>query len=237
MYPVQPSAYDRAITVFSPDGRLFQVEYAREGVRRGATAIGLTGKDGVVLIAHKPKTSKLTVLESLKKVFEVDDHMAIVATGLVADARRLIDMARVEAQKYRYTYNEPADIEYIAKHIADLMQLYTQYGGARPFGVSLIFGGVDTAPKVFEADPSGTLIGSNATVVGAGKAEVSEYLEKHYSDSLSMDQLIALGFSAMKQVPDMKIKQEIFEVAIVRTKTKTYEQLPTTKIEEFKTKA
>ena len=197
----------------------------------------MTGKDGVVLIAHKPSPSKLIVLESLRKVFEIDDHVAIVATGLVADARRLIDMARVEAPRYRYTYNEPADIEYIARHLADLMQLYTQYGGARPYGVSLIFGGVDSRPRVFEADPSGTLIGSHATVVGAGKNEVSEYLEKHYTENLGTDQLIALGFAAMKQVPDMKLKQEIFEVALIHTKTKTYEQLSGDKISEYKSKA
>jgi len=233
MYPVQPSAYDRAITVFSPDGRLFQVEYAKEAVRRGATAIGLASTEGIVLIAHKTKQSKLVVSESLKKIFEVDDHMAIVASGLVADARRLIDVARVEAQRYRYTYNEPADIEYLAKHIADTMQLYTQFGGARPFGVSLVFGGVDAHPKLFEAEPSGAIIGTKASVIGSGKTEVSEYLEKEYNESMSIDQLITLGFKAMKQVPEMKLKTDIFDVGVISTSAKKFELLPVEKVNSY----
>ncbi len=237
MYPVQPSAYDRAITVFSPDGRLFQVEYAKEAVRRGATAIGLASNDGIVLIAHKTKPSKLIVPISLKKIFEVDDHVAIVASGLVADARRLIDMARIEAQRYRYTYNEAADVEYLAKHIADQMQLYTQYGGARPFGVSLIFGGVDSNPKLFEAEPSGALIGAKASVIGAGKTEVTEYLEKEYSESMSVEELTTLGFKAMKQVPEMKLKTDIFDVGVIPTSSKKFELLPMEKVNSYVSKA
>jgi len=230
MYPVQPSAYDRAITVFSPDGRLFQVEYAKEAVRRGATAIGLASEDGIVLIAHKTRQSRLIVSKSVEKIFEVDDHMAIVASGLVADARRLIDAARVEAQRYRYTYNEPADVEYLAKHLADMMQLYTQYGGARPFGVSLVFGGIDASPKLFEAEPSGAITGSKASVIGAGKAEVSEFLEKEYSESMSVDQLVMLGFKAMKQVPEMKLKSDVFDVGVIPKATRKFELLSPEKV-------
>ena len=237
MYPVQPSAYDRAITVFSPDGRLFQVEYAKEAVRRGATAIGLASNDGIVLIAHKTKPSKLIVPISLKKIFEVDDHVAIVASGLVADARRLIDMARIEAQRYRYTYNEAADVEYLAKHIADQMQLYTQYGCARPFGVSLIFVGVDSNPKLFEAEPSGALIGAKASVIGAGKTEVTEYLEKEYSESMSVEELTTLGFKAMKQVPEMKLKTDIFDVGVIPTSSNKFELLPMEKVNSYVSKA
>ncbi|MCS7109805.1 MAG: archaeal proteasome endopeptidase complex subunit alpha, partial [Candidatus Micrarchaeota archaeon] len=168
MYPASPSAYDRAITVFSPDGRLFQVEYAKEAVNRGATAMAMMGSEGVVLIAHKTKLSRLLVPESLKKIFVIDDHVAIVASGLIADARRLIDAARIEAQRYRYVYGEPADVEYITREIADMMQAYTQYGGARPFGASLIFAGVDSEPRVFETEPSGSYTGMKASVIGAG---------------------------------------------------------------------
>ena len=237
MYPVSPSAYDRAITVFSPDGRLFQVEYAKEAVRRGATAVGLVCKQGVVLIAHKTRVSKLIMPESLKKIFEVDDHVAIMASGMAADAMRLIDNARVEAQKYRYTYNEPADVENIARQVSDAMQLYTQYGGARPYGVSLIFGGVDSAPRVYEAEPSGALTGAKAAVIGAGKNEVTEYLEKEYKEDLSFDEAIILGFKALKQVPEMKIKTDIFDVGIIPISTKKFELLPSEKIAGYTSKA
>lgn len=236
MYPVSPSAYDRAITVFSPDGRLFQVEYAKEAVNRGATAIGFAGKEGTVFLVHKTRISKLIVPESLKKIFIVDDHMAIVASGLVADARRLIDAARVEAQKYRYTYNEAPDVEYITRYITDMMQLYTQYGGARPFGVSLLFGGVDSSAKLFDAEPSGAFIGMKASVIGAGKSEVSEFLEKEYNESLSIDQLITLGFKAMKHVPDIKLKADIFDVGVIPVATKKFELLPLEKVNAYLTK-
>lgn len=223
MYPVSPTAYDRAITVFSPDGRLFQVEYAKEAVRRGATGLGLLAKDGVVLIAHK-KVSRLIVPESLQKIFESDEHIAIVASGLVADARRLIDAARVEAQRYRYTFNEPIDVEQLAKYISDIMQLYTQYGGARPFGVSLIFGGVDARARLFEAEPSGALTGAYAAVIGAGKAEVTEWLEKEYRE-LPIADAIVLAFRALRQVPELKLKQDLFDVGIIPTETKKFELL------------
>jgi proteasome alpha subunit len=236
MYPVSPSAYDRAITVFSPDGRLFQVEYAKEAVNRGATSMALIGKDGVVLIAHKTKSSRLLVPESLKKIFIIDDHVAIVASGLIADARRLIDMARVEAQRYRYTYNEPADVEYITRTVADTMQLYTHYGGARPFGVSLIFAGVDSDSRVFETEPSGSYTGMKAAVIGSGKNEVLEFLEKEYEDNLAMDDLIELGFKALKKIPDMKLKSEIFDVGFISKHTKKFEFLPPEKINSITSK-
>lgn len=233
MYPTGPSAYDRAITVFSPDGRLFQVEYAKEAVNRGATSMALAGKEGVVFIAHKAKLSKLFVPESLKKIFVIDDHVAIVASGLIADARRLVDAARIEAQRYRYIYNEPADIEYITREITDIMQAYTQYGGARPFGASLIFGGVDSEPRVFETEPSGSYTGMKAAVIGAGRNEVSEFFEKEYDEKMGIDELILLGFNAIKKIPDMKLKSEIFDVGIVPVSTKKFEFLPQEKIASY----
>ena len=170
MYGVSPQAYDRAITVFSPDGRLFQVEYAKEAVKRGATAIGITSKEGVALVAFKSIHSKLVVPESLKKVFEVDSHICVTASGLIADARRLVDTARVDAQKHRITYNEPPSVDSIARSACDLMQVYTQYGGIRPFGVSLLIAGVDDqGPKLFEAEPSGAMTAYRADSIGANK--------------------------------------------------------------------
>ncbi|MEM3814587.1 MAG: archaeal proteasome endopeptidase complex subunit alpha [Candidatus Micrarchaeia archaeon] len=236
MYPTSPSAYDRAITVFSPDGRLFQVEYAKEAVNRGATSMALAGKDGVVFIAHKTKISKLFVPESLKKIFIIDEHMAIVASGLIADARRLIDTARIEAQRYRYTYNEPADVEYITREIADMMQAYTQYGGARPFGASLIFAGVDSEPRVFETEPSGSYTGMKAAVIGAGRNEVSEFFEKEYDEKMNIEELILFGFKALKKIPDMKLKSEIFDVGIVPLSTKKFEFLSPEKVSSYVSK-
>lgn len=213
MYPVSPQAYDRAITVFSPDGRLFQVEYAKEAVRRGATAMGVLCADGVILVAHKNIVSNLLVFESMKKIFKIDNHIAATASGLVADARRLVDMARLESQRHRLLYNEPMSVESVARHLCDAMQSYTQYGGVRPFGVSLLIAGFDDEPRLYEAEPSGALTGFKADAIGSGKKEVDEFFEKEYKDGLSIDDGISLAMKALKKTTDSKLKAENVDIA------------------------
>lgn len=158
--------YDRAITVFSPDGRLFQVEYAREAVKRGTTAAGIKAKDGVVLIVDKRITSRLIEAESIEKIFQIDEHIGVATSGLVADARALVDRARVEAQINMATYDEPIGVEVLSKKICDHKQTYTQYGGVRPYGTALLIAGVDDKhPRLFESDPSGALLEYKATAI------------------------------------------------------------------------
>jgi len=215
MYGVSPQAYDRAITVFSPDGRLFQVEYAKEAVKRGATAIGICAKDGVVFVAFKSIHSKLIVPESLKKIFEIDDHIGVIASGLIADARRLVDSARVDAQRHRITYNEAADVETIARNTCDMMQVYTQYGGIRPFGVSLLIGGYDSAPRLFEAEPSGAMTAYKADSIGASKKEVDEILERRYKDTMNVHDAVKLAVEALKRTQDEKLTAENIEISYI----------------------
>ncbi|MFH1785495.1 MAG: archaeal proteasome endopeptidase complex subunit alpha [Candidatus Micrarchaeota archaeon] len=227
MYGVSPQAYDRAITVFSPDGRLFQVEYAKEAVKRGATAIGITSKDGVALVAFKSIHSALVVPESLKKVFEIDSHIVVTASGLIADARRLVEVARVDSQRHRITYNEAPSVDSIARSACDLMQVYTQYGGIRPFGVSLLIAGVDDqGPKLFEAEPSGAMTAYTADSIGANKKEVDEYLESKYSAKMTLDDSIKLCVDALRKTQEAKLLQENVEISYVTTKTKKCVSLP-----------
>lgn len=227
MYGVSPQAYDRAITVFSPDGRLFQVEYAKEAVKRGATAIGITAKDGAVLVAFKSIHSKLVEPESLKKVFSVDSHIAVTASGLIADARRLVDVARMDAQRHRITYNEAPTVESIARSVCDLMQIYTQYGGIRPFGVSLLITGVDeTGPRLFEAEPSGAMTAYKADSIGANKKEVDDILEKRHKDSITTTDAIQLAIDALRDTQEDKLLQENVEISICDLKGKTCRSLP-----------
>ncbi len=149
-------AYDRAITVFSPDGRLFQVEYAREAVKKGSTAIGIRFRGGVVLISDRKIRSRLVEQNSLEKIQLIDDYVAAVTSGLVADARVLVDFARIAAQQEKITYGSLVNIENLVKRVADQMQQYTQFGGVRPYGVSMIFAGVDSiGPRLFDCDPAG----------------------------------------------------------------------------------
>jgi proteasome alpha subunit len=221
MYGVSPQAYDRAITVFSPDGRLFQVEYAKEAVKRGATAVGITAKDGVALVAFKSIHTKLVVPESLKKVFQVDSHICVTASGLIADARRLVDVARVDAQRHRITYNEMPSVESIARSVCDTMQVYTQYGGIRPFGVSLLIAGVDTmGPKLFEAEPSGAMTAYKADSIGANKKEVDDILEKNYRDTLTVEEAIKIALESIRTTQEEKLQSENVEITYIPLKSK-----------------
>ncbi len=189
---VQNMGYDRAIVVFSPDGRLFQVEYAKEAVNKGAPALGIVYKDGVVLGAQK-RASKL--VKPGEKIFKVDDHIGIVATGYVADARILVDIARVRAQQNMILYDEPISVYTLAKDLADRQQLYTQHAGVRPYGVSLLIGGVYRGePRLFETDPSGAMMECLAHAVGRNSKKINEILEKEYHED--MDEKKALKLAA-----------------------------------------
>jgi proteasome alpha subunit len=233
MYGVSPQAYDRAITVFSPDGRLFQVEYAKEAVKRGATAIGITAKNGAALVAYKSIHSKLVVPQSLKKIFEIDSHIAVTASGLIADARRLVEIARIDAQRHRITYNEPPTVESIARSVCDLMQVYTQYGGIRPFGVSLLIVGVDDAPRLFEAEPSGAMTAYLADSIGANKKEVDEILEKNYKETMALDEAIELAVSCLKKTQEDKLAPQNMEILYIESKMKKCTQLSEKEIAKY----
>ncbi|HLD75502.1 MAG TPA: archaeal proteasome endopeptidase complex subunit alpha [Candidatus Norongarragalinales archaeon] len=216
MYPPSQAAYDRAITVFSPDGRLFQVEYAREAVKTGSTSIGIVCKDGIVLLAHKRATSPLVIGGSTEKIFAIDSHIVSSSSGLVADARKLVDFARLEAQKHRLSYNEEIPVELLSKHIGDHIQFYTQYAGVRPYGVSFLIAGIDGGLRLFETDPSGALFEYKAAAIGSGKKAVEEILEKEYRDDLALQEGAKLAHKAMRKVVEDKLSPGMLDLAVVR---------------------
>jgi len=230
MYPPSQSAYDRAITVFSPDGRLFQVEYAREAVKTGATSVGMVCKDGVILLAQKRLSSSLLVGGSHEKIYQIDSHIVAASSGLVADARKLVDMSRLEAQKHRLTYDEAISVEMLSKKVGDHIQAYTQYGGVRPYGVSLLIAGADGELRLFETDPSGALFEYRATAIGSGKKAVEEMFEKEYKEGLSLEEGLKLCMKALKKVSDGKLAPELVDGALVRTGVKKVEFLNADKI-------
>lgn len=220
MYPAS-SAYDRAITVFSPDGRLFQVEYAREAVKRGTTAVGIIYSDGVLLATDKSLNTRLVKTESIEKIFKVDEHIGAATSGLVADARRIVHYARVEAQREKVAYNEPVSVEALTKTVCDLKQMYTQYGGTRPFGTSLLVMGVDDkGPRLFETDPSGAFSEVYAAAIGSGKKEVEGIFEKKYDETMTRNAAVALALEVLKHVGDKKASPETLAISYIDTKTK-----------------
>ncbi len=201
--------YDRAIVVFSPDGRLFQVEYAREAVKRGATAVGVTYADGVLFAVQK-RESKL--VSPGDKIFQIDKHMASAASGLVADARILVDSARVKAQQNKMIYDEPISVPSLARFFADRQQLYTQYAGVRPYGVSFLVGGMNNEPSLFETDPSGILLNCKARAIGKSADKINDFFEKEYKESMTEKQAAQLAVDGLKKDEKVNSKTLVFAV-------------------------
>ncbi len=191
-------AYDRGTSLFSPDGRIYQVEYAREAVSRGAPSLGVRTANGIVFVAMSRPSSTLMEAESIEKLHKLDDHLGTASAGHVADARQLIDLARRQAQGNRLRYGEPVGVETLTKFVTDHIQENTQRGGTRPYGAALLIGGIDDGePRLFAADPSGTPNEWKATVIGGGRSEIQEVLEEEWNDNLSLEEGIQLGVRAL----------------------------------------
>lgn len=216
-------AYDRGTSIFSPDGRLYQVEYAREAVERGSASVGVKTADGVVLAAHRRVRSSLMDPASVEKLHQVDDHLGVASAGNAADARQLVDFARETAQRDRLTYDEPMDPEPLTKEVADHVQEYTQTGGARPFGTALLVGGLtgDGSPEggqpaLYETDPSGTPSAWDAAAVGSESAAIREFLEAEYAPDADLDAGVDLALEALAAPDSGSFDPEEVAVATVR---------------------
>ncbi|WP_254534614.1 archaeal proteasome endopeptidase complex subunit alpha [Halomarina litorea] len=232
----QQQAYDRGITIFSPDGRLYQVEYAREAVKRGTASIGVRTEDGVVLVVDKRIRSPLLEGTSVEKLHKADDHIGIASAGHVADARQLIDYARRQAQVNQLRYGEPIGVEALTKMVVDNIQQYTQVGGARPFGVALIIGGIeDGEPRLYETDPSGTPYEWKALAVGGNRSEIEDYLKEHYDESMDLEAGVGLALAALASVNDEGLRPAGIGVATVDVESEQYRELPEEEVESHLT--
>ncbi len=223
--PHQLMGYDRAITMFSPDGRLLQVEYAKKTVRQGSTAIGMICSDGILLVTDKRIVDTLVVPESVEKIFQIDDHIAATASGILSDARVLIERAQVKAQQHRLTYDSAIDIKTVVKDICDLKQICTQSGGLRPFGVSILVAGIDdSTPKLFETDPTGIFFEYWATVIGEGEPEIEDILHKEYKASNNIEENLRLAVNALKKILNENFNIVRIDAAYIRTDEKVFKK-------------
>ena len=221
----QQQAYDRGITIFSPDGRLYQVEYAREAVKRGSATVGVRTPDGVVFAADRRARSPLIERDSIEKVHAVDEHIGVASAGHVADARKLVDFARRQAQVERLRYDEAIGVETLTKRVTDNIQQYTQTGGARPFGVALLVGGVDDGePRLFETDPSGTPYEWQATAVGGDREAIQDVLEEGYREEMDLDAGIDLALEGLGVTND-DLSAEGVELATIDVESERFERV------------
>ena len=234
MQPQYQMGYDRAITVFSPDGRLYQVEYAREAVKRGTTAVGIKAKDGVVLIVDKRVSSKLLEASSIEKIFKIDEHIGVASSGLVGDARALVDRARVECQINRVSYDEPIEVEALSKKICDHMQSLTQYGGIRPYGTALLIAGVsDGEVRLFETEPSGTLLEYKATGIGIGRPAAMKVFEEEYTSETEIKDAIPLGLKALHSATEGKFDVDQVEIGVILKATPVFRKMSRQEVASF----
>jgi proteasome alpha subunit len=234
MQPQYQMGYDRAITVFSPDGRLYQVEYAREAVKRGTTAVGIKAKDGVVLIVDKRVSSKLLEASSIEKIFKIDEHIGVASSGLVGDARALVDRARIECQINRVSYDEPIEVEALAKKLCDHMQTLTQYGGIRPYGTALLIAGVsDGECRLFETDPSGTLLEYKATGIGIGRPAAMKVFEEEYNPESEVKDVILLGLKALHSATEGKFDVDTVEIGVISRENPVFRKMSKEEVASF----
>jgi proteasome alpha subunit len=224
-------AYDRGV-MFSPDGRLFQVDYAREAVRRGATSIGLIAEDAVVLIAHKNVMEPLAIPSTVQKIFKIDAKIGATYSGLVSDGLHLVNIMRHKTQSHRMVYDETESVETTAREIAEEMQVATQYGGIRPYAISLLLGGYDKYPKLYEIDAGASFLGYKADAIGSGKQVAQDILTKEYKDGMEVDDAIKLGINVLKKASEQRLTQDNVDMSII-TKKEGFRLLNASEINKY----
>jgi len=225
--------YDMTPTMYSPDGRIYQVEYAIETVKRGTLALGIKCKDGVIMAVEETPRA-LQVADIAQKIFQVDQHIGVAAAGYIPDARVQVDNARFFSQSTKLTYDEPVEVETVAKHLADQCHAFTQYSGVRPYGVALIIAGVDLkGGSIFVTDPSGTYVSYAAVAIGAGSDEVTDFLEKNYKTEIGLEEGAALATAAINLKSDKKDGAKHVKMSWVKLDKKILEKIPESEIEKF----
>ncbi|UCD45359.1 MAG: archaeal proteasome endopeptidase complex subunit alpha [Candidatus Bathyarchaeota archaeon] len=226
--------YDAAITMFSPEGRMYQVEYALELVKQGAPIVGVYSPEGTVLAANETPASVLEDTNYHRKIFQFDEHIGTAIAGLSSDARLLIDQGRVYCQSNKLLYDEPADVDGLVGTLSDRIQQYTQHGGVRPYGVSMLVAGVDTVgPKLLTTDPFGTFRGYRARAIGRNAEEANKMLNDKYMEGLGLKDAVNLAIEAVKTASEDNLSPANVKVAVIPSDTKVMKRLTEEEVAGF----
>ena len=230
----QMMGYDRAATMFSPDGHILQVEYAEKTVRLGSASIGIVCKDGVMVMSDKKvRLDKLIVPESGDKIYEIDEHIAATAAGFWSDARILIERAQLIAQQHRVTYDSPIDMESVIKEIANIMQTFTQYPGARPFGVHIMIAGLNGEPRIFVSEVTGNYTEYKATAIGENDEKIKDALRERYREDITIEEAIKLSLKIFREVLGKSFNIERFDVGFIEKSDKKLKRLSGEKLKKY----
>ncbi len=228
------TAYDRAITIFSPDGRIYQVEYAFESVRRGWTTLGIKSRGGAVVAVEKRKISPLIDDKAIQKIFFIDTHIGASFAGIASDGRVLVDYARQIALLHRFYYDEPIPIEYLAKQVCDVKQAYTQHAGVRPFGVAIIFVGVDDyGSQLYMTEPSGRYLSYYAVAIGEKSSNATEFLEKNYKYDMGIHETIKLAILTIANLIEGKVTGKNIEAGYISVEDRKFKIMTPEEIDKY----
>jgi len=229
----QMMGYDRAATMFSPDGHILQVEYAEKMVRLGSASIGIVCKDGVAIVADKKVRDDLVIPESANKIYEIDEHIVATAAGFLSDARILIERSQLAAQQHRVTYDSPIDVESVIKEIANAMQAFTQYPGTRPFGVHIMVAGINTEPKLLVSEITGNYVAYKATAIGENDEKIKEQLRKRYREDITIEDAIKLALKIFKEVLGKNFDVDRFDVGFVEKHDKKLKRISGERLKRY----
>ena len=230
----QAMGYDRTATMFSPEGTILQVEYAQKTVRLGSASVGMVCADGVFILADKRVKDKLIIQSSANKVYEIDSHVVAGAAGIVSDARVLIERAQLLAQQHRITYDSPIEPELVIKELANLKQQFTQYGGARPFGVSLMVAGIrGKKPELYTSDITGNYFSYHANAIGENDEKIREKLREAHKPELNIKKGVKLALDIFKEIQGKAFDFERFELVYIRNETAELRRATEQELREF----
>lgn len=230
----QAMGYDRTATMFSPEGHLLQVEYAEKTVRLGSSSIGMVCTDGVFILADKRVEDNLIVEKSASKIHEIDQHIISSVAGIVSDSRVLIEKGQLLAQQHRVTYDSPIEVESVVKELSNIKQQFTQYGGARPFGVSLMIAGVtNKKPELFASDVTGNYFNFYANAIGEGDTKIKEKLRETYNQNLNIKKGVKVALDIFKELKGKRFDVGKFELGYIKVDEETIQRIEGEEIQQF----